>query len=290
MVSDNQMFIIMSITILLREPNTAFPLAMLLEICFQGVRALPHSSLLEEQGCRIKPYCDFRMQNRQKKRFLLFCSSCLHLCQWTWEIKSQYALKEICPDYHCIMINFILCMSPNTLELNEKTDPGNVLRHQYYCSNSNFPLLPRTFLRLWNTENPWLYLPLKKIVPSPLNFIIFLRFWTEQAFACTLLKSRSWCKPVPQIRKVCLALSDFRANPVPIGIALSVSEFPLSHAFIFVSVFCPGHTTGMIKHLFWVHPFNWNKLMCSTEIGPVPTGILTADFSLVKAKSKMKEC
>lgn len=140
MVSDNQMFIIITISILLRELNTAFPLAALPEVYFQGVHALPHSSLLEEQGCQIKPYCDLRMWNRQETRFSLFCSSCLHLCQWTREIKCQYALKEICPDFHCIMINLILCMSLNTLELNEKTNPGNVLRHQYYHSHSNFPL------------------------------------------------------------------------------------------------------------------------------------------------------
>lgn len=31
-------------------------------------------------------------------------------------------------------------MSLNTLELHEKTNSGNVLRHQYYHTNSNFPL------------------------------------------------------------------------------------------------------------------------------------------------------
>lgn len=89
---------------------------------------------------RLSPTVIYWMQNRQEKRFLLFCSSCLRLWQWTREIKRQYALKEICPDFHCIMINLILCMSLNTLELNEKTDPGNVLRHQYYHTNSNLPL------------------------------------------------------------------------------------------------------------------------------------------------------
>lgn len=134
------MFIFIRITILLKELNTSFSLASLPEVYFQGVHALPHSFLLEEQEYQIKPYCAIRRWNRQEKRFSLFCSSCLHLWQWTREIKCQYALKEICPDFHCIMINLILCMSLNTLELNEKTNPGNVLRHQYYCGNTNFAL------------------------------------------------------------------------------------------------------------------------------------------------------
>lgn len=130
------------------------------EVYFQGVHALPHSFLLEEREYQIKPYFDLQMRNRQEKRFSLFCCSCLHLCQWTREIKCQYALKEICPNFHCIMINLILCMSLNTLELNEKTNSGNVLKHQYYCSNTNsapslFSNLSRSFLRLWNPEEPW---------------------------------------------------------------------------------------------------------------------------------------
>lgn len=135
------MFIFIRITIFLKELNTSFSLASLPEVCFQGVHVLPHSFLLEEQEYQFKPCFDLRMWNRQEKRFSLLCSSCLHLCQWTREIKCQYALKEICPDFHCIMINLILCISLNILDLNEKTNPGNVLRHQYYCGNTSFALL-----------------------------------------------------------------------------------------------------------------------------------------------------
>lgn len=45
MVSDNQMFIFIRITILLKELNTSFSLASLPEVYFQGVHALPHSFL-----------------------------------------------------------------------------------------------------------------------------------------------------------------------------------------------------------------------------------------------------
>lgn len=143
---DNQVvFIIIRITIM----NTAFPLAILPEVHFR-------SSLLEAQGCQIKPYCELRMWNGQEMRFSLFCSSCLHPFQWARERKRQYALKEICPNFHCIMINLILCMSLTTVDWNEKTNPGNLLRHQYYHSNSisppPFSNLSRSFLGLWTQK------------------------------------------------------------------------------------------------------------------------------------------
>lgn len=54
------MFFIIT-TILPRELTIAFPLAVLPEVCFRGVHALPHPSLLEAWACRIKPYCDLQM-------------------------------------------------------------------------------------------------------------------------------------------------------------------------------------------------------------------------------------
>lgn len=121
---------------------------------------------------------------------------------------------------------------------------------------SSFSNLPRTFPGLWNTENPWDSLPFKKNVLSLLNFIIFLRFWGEQAFTCMLLTQIKVLMQNQYHRKVCLALSDFRANPVLIWTSLSLSEFPLSHALISVAAFCSCHTTSVIKYLFWINPFN----------------------------------
>lgn len=177
-LSDNQMvFIIIRTTIL----NTAFPLAIVPEVHLQEVHALPHSSLLEAQGCQIKPYCDLPMWNGQETRFLLFCSSCLHPFRWARERKCQYALKEICPNFHCIMINLILCMSLTTLDWNEKTNPGNLLRHQYYHSNSIFPHpfsnLSRSFLGLWTQKICGSLNILRKAYYLHWIIMIFLRFF-----------------------------------------------------------------------------------------------------------------